>query len=562
MATETDLLNRLDNVFDYQALQQIFSDLALQAQAGREDPSLAAKIDDVIRRIEEERAADQRELDEIKGRYDSFQQENRGVVGWFKRHVPFTETRRHDLEHRSELSDQQAEILADNLVIARAQMLKERFLAPAQRRLGRRPVEWHGELETAYSVAQLPGLAASLKSLAPEIERSRGFVELVKKDVEAFAGATFAAKEDRVRRDADLQAAAHELAELVKEIEQKEKLKHDGLTRLGRLVTDELTATSGAFREDSRHLAELEASAARLSSAREALNLLGATAEKIGAVSKELAGVPEPLQMLRIERQQVERRQSEAAVAEARKTAVADERRTRSDEARRRLEQAQQSLTATQQADATWRSQHAPEKSMTQMVEAAPDNSPHAAPLREAQAAVGAAKAAFDQESQSFEMAKRDADQARAALEAGKGQLASIDAKIAALEQRRAQLQHELPQTALAGQAAFARAAAALANYLNNEPARTTTTLAPPYGCVTGSQLNASWGDALLHADRDFSRHLQALALHEQLLQWQQGRQQEIERERSSIHERRTAAWKHRCRELVGDALAPEVKQA
>lgn len=562
MPTETDLLNRLDNVFDYQALQQVFSDLAVQAQAGREDPALAAKIDDVIRRIEEERAADQRELNEIKGRYESFQQENRGMVGWFKRHVPFTETRRHDLEHRSELSDQQAEILADNLVIARAQMLKERFLAPAQRRLGRRPIEWHGELESAYSVAQLPGLAASLKSLAPEIERSQGFVDLVKKDVEAFAGAMFAAKEDRVRHDADLQAARHELAELVKEIEQKVKLKHDGLTRLGRLVTDELTAMSGEFREDSRHLAELEASATRLSAAREAVQQLGTIAEKIGSLAKELAGVPIQLQMLRTERHHAERGQSDAAAAEARKTAVANERRTRCDEARWRLEQANQSLATIQQADATWRSQHAPEKSMTQMVEAAPDDSPYAAQLRERQAAVTAAKFALDQESKSFEMARRDADQARAALDDAKGQLTASDAKIAAHEQRWSELHHELPRTSLASQAAFAKAAAALANYLNNEPAHTTTTLAPPFGCVTGSQLNASWGDALLHADRDFSRHLQALALHEQLAQWQQGRQQEIDRERSSIHERRTAAWKRRCRELVGDALALEVMPA
>ena len=556
MAAETDWLDRLDNVFDYQALEQLFSDLAAQAEAGREDPGLAAKIDDCIRRIEEERASDQRELEQIKERYETFQQENRGFVGWFKRHVPFTETRRQDIQHRSELSDQQAEVLADNLVIARAQMLKERLLAPADRKLGRRPAEWHTELQPLQAVTHLPNLAASLQSLAPEIERSRGFLDLVKKEIEAFAQAAFTAKEDRARRDTDLAAARRELAGLVGEVDEKEKLKQSGLGRLGRLVTEELTATNAAFRENVRQLAELESSAIRLGAARESLDQLKTAAERIGAQTKELQGIPEQLQLLRVERQQAERRQTDAAMAEAGKTAVADERRIHHDEARRRLEQAQQTFAAAQQADAAWRTQHTPEKTMPQMVEAAPDDSPHSAHVRESQAAVSTAQAAWQQILQSFEMAKQDAAQARAAVEASRGQISATDGRMAALEQRRAQLRHELPQSAIAGQAAFAKAAAALAMYLNNERAGTTTTLAPPYGCVNGSQLNASWGDALLHAESDLPRHLQALALLEQLSQWHCERQQELERDRASIRPRRAAAWKQRCRELVGDALA------
>ncbi|HEV3344680.1 MAG TPA: hypothetical protein VG125_30165 [Pirellulales bacterium] len=555
MAAETDWLDRLDNVFDYQALQQLFSDLAAQAEAGREDPGLAAKIDDCIRRIEEERASDQRELDEIKGRYEAFQQENRGFVGWFKRHVPFTETRRQDVQHRGELADQQAEVLADNLVIARAQMLKERLLAPANRKLGRRPVEWQGELQPPVAATHLPSLAGSLQTLAAETGRSHGFLDLVKKDIEAFAQAAFTAKEDRARRDADLAAARQELTGLVQEVEQEEKLKRDGLARLGRLVTEELTATNAAFREDARQLAQLETSAGRLAAAREGLDQLRGAAERIGTQTKELQGAPEQLQLLRVERQQAERRQTDAAMAQARKAAVADERRIHHDEARRRLEQSQQALAAVEQADAAWRSQHTPEKTMTQMVEASPDESPHAAHLREAQAALSAEQAGYQQVLHFFETAKQDATQARAAVEAGRGQMAAIDARMAALEQRRAQLQRELPQSTMAGQAAFARAAAALATYLNNEPAGTSTTLAPPHGCVSGSQLSASWGDALLHADRDFARHLQALALLEQLSQWQRERQQELDRDRASLRDRRAAAWNSRCRELVGDAL-------
>jgi hypothetical protein len=558
MATDTDWLDRLDNVFDYQALQKLFGEIADRAVAEREDTGLAKKIDEVIRRIEEERAADQTALDEIKGRYETFQQDNRGFVGWFKRHLPFSEARRQDVHHRSGLADQQAEVLADNLVIARAQMLKERFLGPAERKLGHRTGHWQSELDAAASVAQLAAISASLRSLAPEIDQSRAFVELLRRDIDAFATAAFRAKEDRVRRDGDLAAARGELAELAKEVGQKEKLKRDALKRLGHLVTEELTATDSAFRDDSRRLTELESLGERLRAARETLGQLKAAAEKIGALNKELHAIPEQLQQLRVERQQAEQCQTDAAVADARKTAVADERRARCDEARRRVDQARQSLAAIEQADAAWRAGHTPEKTMSQMVEAAPDQSPHAAHRREAQAALNMAQTAFQEASQSFEMAKQDAQQGRSAVEAGTGQLATIDARIAAIEQRRAQLQHEAPQSSLAGQAAFAKAAAALATFLDAAPALSGAPDSPPYGCVSGNQLNAAWGDALLHADRDVTRHLQAIALLEQLSQWQQSRQRELDQNREAIAGRRSAAWKRRCSDLLGNALAGE----
>ena len=556
MSTETDLLARLDNVLDYQALQQLFAEIAAQAHGERTGPELAKKIDDVIRRIEEERAADQKELDGIKERYDAFQQQNRGVVGWFKRHIPFTEARRQDVHHRTELADQQAEVLADNLVIARAQMLKERFLPTADRRMGRQVSDWQAAFDAVRSATDLPALATVVKSLATELARSRTFVELIEKDVEAFAAASFASKEDRARRDEDLVAARQELKGLKDDVDREEKLKRNGLKRLGELVTQNLTVNDSAFRDDVRQLAELEASLSRLAAAGQAIVELAAVAQKIASSSKELQSLPEQLQLLRVEHQQADRRQSDAAVAEARKTAVAEERRIRIDDARRRIEQAQQSLAGAQQADAAW---HAQQKSMAQMVEAAPDASPHAGHLAECRAALTAAQAGYQEASQSFEVAKRDADQARAALEANRGQLSANDAKIAALEQRRIQLQHDLPQASLAGQSAFAKAAAALHAFLSREPAVAETSVSPPYGCVGGNQLNASWGDSLLHPDRDFARHLQAIALLEQLNQWQRARQQELGRQRDSISARRTATWKRRCSELVGDSLAAEI---
>jgi hypothetical protein len=236
---------------------------------------------------------------------------------------------------------------------------------------------------------------------------------------------------------------------------------------------------------------------------------------------------------------------------------VADERRARSEEARRRLEQVQQSLAAVQHAEVAWRAQHSSEKSTPPTGETTPEDSPHAAHLREAKAAVDLAQAALAETAQAFEMAKHDADQAHVALTAANGQLAAIDARLAATEQRRVQLQHELPQSSLAGKTAFAKTAAALAAFLVNDTAGTAAS-APPYGCISGRQLNAAWGDALLHSDRDAASHLQAVALLEQLAQWRQRRHDELEHQRRAISDRQAAMWHRRCHELVGD-LAGEM---
>ncbi|MGH7194712.1 MAG: hypothetical protein ACREJM_14430, partial [Candidatus Saccharimonadales bacterium] len=330
-----------------------------------------------MRRIEAERASDESELAQIQERYASFQQANRGVTGWFKRHMPFTETRREDVRHRTEVADQQAEILADNLVIARAQMLKERFLKPADRRLGRRPAEWQGELDSLQSIGQLTDFATALRSIDAEITQSRAFVKLLHDDVESFAGAAFASNDDRRRRDADLAVARRELAELEREINQEAALKHEALSHLGRLVTDELTEVNAAFRGDAQELERLAASIARWKGAFQSCGQLTAAVGQVGKLAQELAALPGQFVQLREQRPRAERQQADAAVAEARLTAIADERRAHGDDARRAVEQAQRVLDEVQRADAAHRAQRQADKSMPQMVEAEIDDSPY-----------------------------------------------------------------------------------------------------------------------------------------------------------------------------------------
>src|SRR5262249_23017322 len=131
-------LERLNRATSYADLQQVFSEILADAQSGGDNDGLVQSIDEAIRRLEEERDRDQVGLQEVQSQYDSLRESNKGMVGWLKRHLPFTETRRKEHEHRGNVGEQMAEILGDNLVIARAQMVKERFQTTSQRKLGQR----------------------------------------------------------------------------------------------------------------------------------------------------------------------------------------------------------------------------------------------------------------------------------------------------------------------------------------------------------------------------------------------------------------------------------------
>ena len=129
MTTPAPWLERLTRATDYRELQLVFTEIAAEAGRTTDPVGLARQIDEAILRIERERLHDEDELRSFEREYESFKESKSGVVGWLKRHVPFTETRRQDQEHQQAVEDQQAELLADNLVIARAQMLKESLLA-------------------------------------------------------------------------------------------------------------------------------------------------------------------------------------------------------------------------------------------------------------------------------------------------------------------------------------------------------------------------------------------------------------------------------------------------
>ncbi len=255
MSAEKDWLTLLDKATSYGDLQSAFNRMRIESQTADNGDSMAASIDEAIRRIEQERARDQAELDGVSFQYDAFKQEQSGVIGWFKRKLPFTETRKQELGHRDALNDQGAEILADNFVIARAQMLKDRVVSPSFRRMGQQPSYWRSQLLSNDSVGTIREFGSVVHALGQELSAAKQFVDTVSSDIDAFSGAKFVNKEDQKCRNEDLIAARGELKALADESQDKANLRTSALGTLKRLLISELSEKDIDFRNTIHRLA-------------------------------------------------------------------------------------------------------------------------------------------------------------------------------------------------------------------------------------------------------------------------------------------------------------------
>lgn len=246
--TDKSWLAILDQATSYRELQQVFSQMATEASTNSEPLALAASIDEAIRRIEQERARDSSELDAFAAEYDAFKSQQSGIIGWFKRKLPFTETRKQELKHRGSVDEQKAEVLADNFVIARAQMLKERIVPSSSRRTGLKPHEWRDNLHRHESIEDIRVYGNLINSLGQEISSARLFTESVRVEINAFSEAIFADKQDRTQRDDDLRTARGDVKLLEDEITDKEGLRTLSLNRLAALIHDELMCNDPEYR--------------------------------------------------------------------------------------------------------------------------------------------------------------------------------------------------------------------------------------------------------------------------------------------------------------------------
>ena len=304
MGAQARWLKRLELSTNYEDLREVFAAMATDAEAFGASDELAASIDMAIHRIEMERAEDERELDHAEEDYEAFREKQSGFIGWFKRHLPFTETRRREAAHKDTIEDRQAEVLADNLVIARSQMLKERLLDPAARRLGHDADHWEQRLAEGEARGDARALAASVRALGEEIERSAKFVDALSEDIEAFADADFDDEEDRERQKADLKAARREWKALSDEVRRERTARDRALAHLARFVTE-------ALRDDDEY-ARAGRQTANLGHALERARAVESGFSKVRKILASLAAIAQELEDVPDERRALERKRRSA----------------------------------------------------------------------------------------------------------------------------------------------------------------------------------------------------------------------------------------------------------
>jgi len=258
MSAEKDWLFMLEKATNYSELQSAFARMIVDSQSTDDGDALVASIDEAIRRIEMERARDQTELDGFSSDYEAFKQEQSGVIGWFKRKLPFTETRKQELGHRDAVNDQAAEILADNMIIARAQMLKERIASPKLRRMGQQPSFWRSQFQRVDSLDSIREYGNVVAELGKEQSVAKLFTDNITIEIDAFFEAKFVNKEDQLRRNDDLTAAKVELKVLVDELAEKANLRIAALATLKNLLVSELSEKDIDFRNTIHRLELVE----------------------------------------------------------------------------------------------------------------------------------------------------------------------------------------------------------------------------------------------------------------------------------------------------------------
>lgn len=545
-------VERLATAVDFRQLREVYDQMAATVQTGGDSQAIVAAIDDAIRRLVQEKARDKAELEEVRTAYDGFKAEQAGFFGWIKRHVPFGATRSKELAHRSTIFDQEAEILADNFVIARAQMLRERLLPENARHSGR-PVDfWQARLAASESAdaAALRTYGQTLTEIGRELAPLKAFVKDVTAEIAAFAAATFSQTEDQRRKDADVKVAQTELSTFATVAKDKEGLWSTGLTRAGALVETELSRSDGAYRGLLDRIATLDHLANDVGTAKRKITDLLATVKQGREFSAKLADLPRSRRGLE--------NQADAARKEA-------------DDWRRRFDSALQQMTAhgpTRQAayDELQRAAGAVDaaRRVSESERAAAGNggaeSPSAAAeLARSQQAHAAAETRFRSLTGPFDAAKNEHDQADGKLRALQTKLDDLKRQHEQLDREENELRNKLRLAQSDLETRVAQAAPAAAAYgqaftrigLVSAIQRAAVTSAAPWRSNLGG---GSFGPAdpehSLKAAEDYFQSL-SKHVHED--------EATIARENATSRQRRTESWLSRCQELFGGDLAQKV---
>lgn len=563
MSSASEWLTRLEQATTYRELQELFSRLAAEARATSDGRQLARSIDDAIRRILEERSRDEGVLRDFQEQYDAFKQQQSGFVGWFKRHLPFTETRRREREHLDAVADQQAEILGDNLVIARAQMLKELILPASERRSGAAPADWRANLEQLATRGDVRACGDAVRALKVEVSSGQTFLEELKRDMDAFAGAQFPDKADRKQRDADLAAARQEWSSLEVQRTEKQKIRTQAIQRLGTMVADQLAETDAGFRETARRRGQIEQLSGLLERATATLKELQTHGKKVADNDRQQAElesaatrIAESLRQQDREFQDLERRRA-ALESELEAPRATWERAQRDvDSARRAREAAHQLLEA-------YRREKPPQ------AEADPNEpvSPVETEFRRVEQELRVAEDLLRRVSAPHEAALKRAEEARTAAAAASAKTDMLKKEDRERISRIDELRKERGRIADHVRPRFQAAQSAVAQYLDAArregwatalPIHDRFSMGQGWSAASGleSSLVSAWMDTSRHASRAVA---EANALVDQLTTAIAADGKQLKQELASAQARWDAAWSARCQELLGADLAEEI---
>ena len=564
MSSTADWLERLSRATEYRELEVVFSEIAAAARATTDGQQLAVSIDEAIRRLEQERLRDEDELKSFEQEYDSFKQRQQGVVGWFKRHMPLSDTRRQELAHRGSIADQRAEILADNLIIARAQMTKEQILPSASRRLGLTPAEWTAKLDSSHSVANLTSYLAGVRALTDELARSQLFIDQLSMDVQAFAGADFSQEEDRKRKKSSLAAARGELGVLQSEIDAEQSLRKTAVARLGRLVEEDLLNRDSTYRDLGRRLELLE------DACRQGKDLQ-TTASELHAAFGHLLELEQQLRALPADREQLERsvRQLQDALRAAERdwAEVAGQLKQhadRHDAAARRAEQATGALAAAKRLHDAYLQEHPP------LAEADPANHAGASSALDAeyvrlQDELQQAQSQLQAAAAPYATMQQRSDEAQRSTESLQQQLAEAIGKQASLAQQESRLQQEISQAheplrpaaeRLKALANRFRAALQPLNWKSAIPSLDTFSVRPTQ---RGLGARADRPSAREQSRDDVDQQTRDMAILTGFIEVLQEQVQALGCDLSGTADARKKSWKRHCQEQLGEPLAEEV---
>lgn len=562
MSSTPDWLERLERATDYRELQEVFGEIVQQARSTQDNRWMADRIDEAIRRLTQERARDETELLAHQEQYEAFKAGKSGVVGWFKRHVPFTATRREELEHRDAVSDQQAEILADNFVIARAQMVKEQVLTADGRKLGARVADWRQQLATMNSPAAVQACGVALQQLAVEFRQADEFLSQLKIDVEAFAKAPFSDKQDRQRRDADLEAGRRELELLVAENQEKRELRKSGLRQLGLQIARELMGTDARFRQDAEQFRQVTAVHDQGRAASQRLDEFLQVAKQQADLNKRLQGLPEETRRLEELARQARRQEDELSHQRSRHAQAFDPLRARYEAAQRELDQTKIACEAAQRLYAAYqREQGAPAEAIH--VEA---SSPVEQEYLRLQNQLRQVEARLQSEKPAYESARREIDGLESKLTAAVKKCGDLQRQIQELGRQSTQLQQDIQHYQQRSKPAIDSLQHAVLAYLGSvrrdglptaiqEDAATASRPWLVRGSLTSALADvfARPAEARLQAD--------GLRWADGLRQWLAADVERLKRDQAQIDQRWRTAWMARCKQLLDAALAQELCQ-